>query len=672
MWSGRTIAATLAVPLALAAGCASVPAPEKPLPAEVLAALDRRGLGPDALLVIDNLVRHGPPAPRATPAAVLELFARPLEALDAPAMFRRAVPQSLVRLTGNGSDARSFDELLAAYLAQVSTAAELLRAAVRPFDEEALLRQLDEGLPRQGTMLSLADALDAGKLRGANQLFIDATAAFAQQLHKATGWPGERKTYESGLVRVVSGTRGNDVHELVPARGGQVSVLIDPGGDDEYRGSDVALNGFSALIDLAGNDRYVLQGAGLGAAIAGAGVLIDFAGDDVYQARYFAQGAAAFGIAALLDLGGEDRYRIEAWGQGLGIGDGMGLLWDRGGDDRYSAGGVADPFNRAGGVSGAQGAGFGYREHLGGGIGILRDDEGNDAYEAEMFAQGLGYYFALGMLWDRGGNDRYRALQYAQGNGVHQALGVLREESGDDRYELAVLYGQGMGLDVAFGMLVDAAGDDEYRAHDVAQGSATANGFGLLADTRGADRFATGHGVHKWGSARWLRGMPSVGVLLHDERARFTHTGPSAPSPESAAPVEPMAPLTCPSPDPGEGLLCRLRDAPDVNAIWRDFRRMVETPMAGWIAIALARRPPPAAQAEEIAALLDRRESCNVRALALRAWPTLPAAQAGVRSSCYRLQAAGAAALARLGAPLPPDAVLPSFLQRNPLPEDTY
>ena len=672
MWCGRTIAATLAVHLALAAGCASVAPPPQDLPAEVLAALERRGLGSDALLVVDNLVRHGPPPPRATPAVVLELFARPLEALDAAAMFRRAVPPSLARLAGKGSQARPFDELLEAYLAQVSTARELLRGAVTPFDEEALLRQLDEGLPRQGTMLAVAGALDAAKLRRASQLFIDATAAFARQLHQATDWPSEGKTHEAGLLRVVIGTRGNDVHELAPARGGQVSVLIDPGGDDEYRGSDLALNGFSALIDLAGNDRYVAQGAGLGAAVAGASLLIDFAGDDVYQAKHFAQGAAAFGIGALLDFGGDDRYRVEAWGQGLGIGDGVGLLWDRRGNDRYSAGGLPDPFKRAGGLSGAQGAGFGYRDQLGGGAGILRDDEGDDAYEAEMFAQGLGYYFAFGMLWDHAGNDRYRALQYAQGNGVHQALGVLRDESGDDRYELALLYGQGMGLDVAFGMLVDAAGDDDYRAHDVVQGSATANGFGLLADGGGADRFATGHGVHKWGYAEWLRGMPSVGVLLHGARAQLTHTGQSAPAPQHPAPVQAMTPLACPSQDSGEALLCRLREAPDLDALWRELRGKVDSPLAGWVAIALAQRPPPAPQAEEIAALLDRRESCNVRALALRAWPTLPAAQSAVRSSCYRLQAAGVAAFARLGRPLPPQAVLPSFLKGIPVPDDTY
>src|SRR3990170_2642828 len=122
MWPARSLAATLAVHLALAAGSASVAPPPPHLPAEVLAALERRGLGPDALLVIDNLVRHGPPPPRATPAVVLDLFARPLEALDAAATFRRSVPPSLARLGGNGSAAGSFDELLEAYLAPVSTA----------------------------------------------------------------------------------------------------------------------------------------------------------------------------------------------------------------------------------------------------------------------------------------------------------------------------------------------------------------------------------------------------------------------------------------------------------------------------------------------------------------------------------------------------------------------
>jgi hypothetical protein len=268
-------------------------------------------------------------------------------------------------------------------------------------------------------------------------------------------------------------------------------------------------------------------------------------------------------------------------------------------------------------------------------------------------------------LWDRGGNDQYRAAQYAQGNGVHQAVGVLRDEAGDDRYDIIAIYGQGMGLDVAVGVLVDLAGNDAYRAREFAQGSATANGFGLLADFDGVDRYELAT-VYGWGHAQWLRGLPSVGVLLNSEKAR-----------NLPVEVQPATPIACPSDDPGEHLLCRLRDLPasEVEPMWRELKAQLgdaANPLAGWIAIALGRRPPPAAQADEIAALLAARKSCNVRALALRAWPTLPAAQAGLSSDCFRLQAAARAAFARLGVPLPADARLPLFLRALPPQDDTF
>ena len=68
---------------------------------------------------------------------------------------------------------------------------------------------------------------------------------------------------------------------------------------------------------------------------------------------------------------------------------------------------------------------------------------------------------------------------------------------------------------------------------------------------------------------------------------------------------------------------------------------------------------------------LATRESCNVRALALRAFPTLRAAQAGIRSCCFRLQAAARMAFVRMGDP-PPDAALPPFLRALPPQDDTF
>lgn len=670
MGSGWIIAIVVVAASALAAGCAAIAPAGDRLADRVGAVLERRGLGGDALRVIDNLLQNGPAAPLATPALVRDLLARPLEALDAQTVFARVVPPPLVSFTQG--EPKPFAELLNTYVEDLARAQHVLQGAVRAFDEDLVLRQLQEKLPLPDALLPVAEAVEREKLHSANQLFIDATARFAR--HLAAASIPEGQVLETGFGRIVIGTRGNDVHRLTPVRGGKVAVIIDPGGDDEYRGSDLALSGFSAIIDLGGNDRYTMDGPGLGAAIAGAALLVDFAGDDRYEARFFAQGAGAFGFGALLDLAGNDRYRLEAWGQGFAIADGTGLLWDRGGDDSYLAGGVADPFHRAGGLSGAQGAAFGYRGRIAGGIGILRDDGGDDTYGAQMFAQGNGYYYALGLLWDRGGNDNYRALQYAQGNGVHQAIGVLREESGNDSYDLATVYGQGMGLDIAFGALVDDAGDDAYSAYNISQGAATANGLGLLADGGGADRFATGPVAHTWGHAEWMRGLPTVAMLLHGPRARFTRDGRTG-APQDWLAVQPMSATACPSSDPGESLLCRLRDAPDPAALWTEYRRILEdrkTPLAGWIAIALGQRPPSPAQAEEIAALLAERESCNVRALALRSWPTLPAAQAAVHSPCYRLQAAGVAALAKLGAPLPADARLPSFLRRIAPQDDTF
>ena len=679
MWSRRTIA------FALLAGCAGVPPQAPTLEGRVAAVLEARGLGPEALLVVDNVLRHGPPHPPAAPPLVLELLARPLAAADAARIFRDSVPASLSALHAP-QPASSFEDSIKAYVAALTEAQRSLRAAFRAFDDEPLMRELSAGLPSSTQLVALAGSVDAARLQRANRLFVDATIRFARHV----GAVPEVTTFESAIGTIVIGTRGNDRHgpgaaliidpggddqyERAPARNGAVSVIVDLGGNDAYRGSDVAVRAFSAIIDLTGDDRYAMEGSGLGAALAGASLLIDVAGNDTYAAKFFGQGAAAFGIGALVDLDGDDRYRVEAWGQGFGIASGVGLLWDQRGKDHYLAGGVADPFGRGAGLSGAQGAGLGPRGRLGGGTGILRDDAGDDVYEAQMFAQGSGYYYGLGLLWDRGGADRYQAYRYAQGNAAHQAVGVLRDEGGDDRY-VADWYAQGMGLDVAVGVLADMAGADTYVARGGSQGTATANGFGLLVDDDAA-RFDVATEEYSWGRAEWLRGLPSVGVLLHGASAAFNVNGKAAsPPPQNvAAKPQPRTAETCPSADPGEAIVCRVRDAQDLEEVWRELTRALKEdpnhPLAGWMAIALEKRPPQ--NPGEVAALLARRESCNVRALALRAWPTLPAAEEGIGSGCFRLQAAARAAYERLGVPLPRDVALPAFLRRIPAQEDTY
>jgi len=525
------------------------------LATRVGAILEHRGLGPDALSVIDNIIRHDTAPPPAAAPMVRELLAGPLAAADTGSLFDRAVPGSLRRFVDEwsaqetapldpGSARILLGDLLEPYLGELAEAQRVLRAAMRgkAFDARALASQLQDDLPSLSRLQGIAARFDQPLLRRATTLFLNATARFARALREGgtrIEFPEQGARFESAAGVVVIGTRGDDAHFpgaaiivdpggndtyiRMPALDGAISVIVDLGGDDRYHGSDLAVHGLSAIVDFSGNDDYAMAGPGLGAAIAGASIVVDFSGDDRYTADQFGEGAAAFGLGAIVDLAGNDTYRLRAGGQGFGLADGVGLLWDRAGNDTYIAAGLADVYERGGGLSWAQGAAFGYRTLLGGGIGILRDDAGDDRYEAEMYAQGAGYYYGLGLLWDLGGSDRYRAVRYAQGAGVHEAVGVLRDESGNDRYELAVGVGQGMGLDLAVGVLVDAAGNDRYRAPLLAQGTATANGVGIVFDGGGADEWHVDDTRQAWGRAEWLRGLPTLGLLVYDPvRAVFS------------------------------------------------------------------------------------------------------------------------------------------------------
>jgi hypothetical protein len=536
----------------LVASCATPPpasiARNDTLATRVDAVLGRRGLGPDALSVIDNVIRHSTVPPPAAPPMVRELLAEPLAAADAATLFDRAVPEALRRFVEEVSvearAPRGADEapasvrgLLDTHLAELAEAQRVLRAAARgeAVDAHALIPELLENLPSRNRRLEIAAGYDQPALRGATTLFLNATARLVRALREGGAriqFPDRAVRYDSAVGTVVIGTRGDDVHGpgaavivdpggndtyiRAPATGGAISVIVDLGGDDRYGGSDVVVHGLSAIVDFSGNDTYAMAGPGLGAAIAGASIVVDFSGDDRYAAELFGVGAAAFGLGAIVDLAGNDSYRVRAGGQGFGLAGGVGLLWDRAGNDSYMAAGLADVYGRGGGLSWAQGAALGSRTLLGGGIGILRDDAGDDRYEAEMYSQGAGYYYGLGLLWDRGGSDRYRAVRYAQGAGVHEAVGVLRDESGDDRYTLTFGVGQGMGLDLAVGVLIDAAGDDHYRAPVLGQGTATANGVGIVFDGGGADQWHVDDSRQAWGGAEWSRGLPTLGLLLYN------------------------------------------------------------------------------------------------------------------------------------------------------------
>ena len=583
-----------------------------------------------AALVIDNALLHESPPPAHAPPLVRELLVGRAD----PDPWQLFPPWQQFPLAAGARPAAPtpFPQLLDGYIAELVEARKALRSAVgaAALDESLLVQRLAEGLVSAGQLERVAASVDLPALWPVLDRLVRSTLAFAREAREATDFPPPAR-FESALGTIVIGSRGDDRHgpaalivdpggndhyERAPATRGDVSIVIDLGGNDRYTGSDVAVRGFSALIDFDGDDAYDM-GAGLGAALGGGSLLVDAGGNDRYGAKYFGQGAAAFGLGALIDHGGDDRYRIEAWGQGLGLAGGIGLLWDHAGNDAYAAGGVPDPYERGASLSGAQGAAFGFRDVIGGGVGLLRDDAGDDTYEAQMFAQGTGYYYGLGFLWDRSGDDRYRAVRYAQGSGAHQAVGILRDESGNDNYELSFGVGQGMGLDLARGMLFDLRGNDEYRGGLLVQGAATANGIGVLQDRDGANRFAIGVDTHaagpprSWGHAEWYAGLPSFG-LLDTPRERATFSPAAGPAPPARVDEKTEA-LATPS--------------------------------------------------RETLQKMESHPSCSVRAAALRAAGSVEAAQAALHSSCFRMQAAARAVLARAGVAPDPAAPLPPFLR---------
>jgi hypothetical protein len=332
---------------------------------------------------------------------------------------------------------------------------------------------------------------------------------------------------------------------------GDFALIIDLGGDDLYlnrAGGAAALIGHpvSAVIDMAGNDHYISsklvnQGCGVmglgalvdlgkgddeyrgssfcqGAGFCGAGFLFDDGGDDTYRADIFAQGAAVCGVAVLTEGDGRTLYDLGMYGQGFASTFGAGALTDNGGNDVYRAGGLQThaPLRPEDYRSFAQGFAIGSRPRGGGGFALLHDKSGNDFYNAEVYAQGVGYWYSLGALIDDSGNDAYDATQYSQGAGIHLAAGVLEDGAGDDRYGSRFGPGQGGAHDLAVAMFYEHGGDDQYTISG-GQGMAINNSAALFYDAAGNDVYNTIEPDLGQGGVREGRGFGNLGLFVDAE-----------------------------------------------------------------------------------------------------------------------------------------------------------
>ncbi len=229
-----------------------------------------------------------------------------------------------------------------------------------------------------------------------------------------------------------------------------IGILKDLSGNDQYQ-SHLHSQGFGyvaglgLLEDRQGHDHYQIQpkyvdeiryddhfeslsqGFGLGLrpyASGGIGLLIDSAGNDTYIADIYGQGAAYwFALGGLLDLEGNDQYLCYQYAQGAGIHIALGALLDQSGNDRYLSKGVS------------QGCGHDLS------FGILLDKQGNDFYEAEDLSQGAGNANGIGILMDQQGGDFYRVKNpvNTQGYGENRRLGpsigiFIDSGKGEDQY----------------------------------------------------------------------------------------------------------------------------------------------------------------------------------------------------------------------------------------------
>lgn len=338
----------------------------------------------------------------------------------------------------------------------------------------------------------------------------------------AIGGPGN-DTYQGSFVLIID-IGGNDSYLL--DNGSKASaierpfrVILDLDGDDIYRsnGYDVGTGvcGAGIVIDQAGNDVYSTGDFSAGCGLFGVGVLHDRAGNDSYLSGQNVQGAGIFGIGLLIDESGHDTYRSHAQAQGFGGTRGIGLLHDTKGNDQYLA---ASPYvdvlrYEAHYVTFTQGAALGHRPIASGGIGVLSDLDGNDLYSTDIYGQGTGYWFGLGALIDRNGEDRYQAYQYAQGSGVHFATGLLLDANGDDVYASHGV-SQGCGHDVALGALIDERGSDVYTVESLSLGGGNANAVSVFIDRVGDDSYIARNASNTMGYSDFRRWMGNVGIFV--------------------------------------------------------------------------------------------------------------------------------------------------------------
>lgn len=387
--------------------------------------------------------------------------------------------------------------------------------------------KLDRSAMTRGAYRFLAAVTDFAAELGTTEL-PEATAS----LRGVTG--GIVGSYETPWGLLVIGGPGSNTYDASALA--DIAFLVEPGGDDVYRGRVASAVGgltrsLAAVVDAAGNDLYDASERpyAIGGAVIGTAALIDLCGNDTYRGEDGSCGAGFFGVGVLYDGGGVDFFEGRNFCEGSGA-FGLGALISDAEDiappgqlpeeDRaFKLGFVPVPGTGAVPIRyddndtyrcARQSQGFASTF----GAGLLFDRTGNDVYSSgghylhrplrpndfQSLSQGFSIGFrpraggGIGLLIDDEGNDFYDAEIYAQGTSYWYSIGLLADRAGNDRY-LAAQYAQGAGVHLSVGSLWDRGGDDHYDCTlGVTQGTAHDLSVGMQIDESGNDFYIVSDG----------------------------------------------------------------------------------------------------------------------------------------------------------------------------------
>ncbi|MBI5849799.1 MAG: hypothetical protein HZB39_01970 [Planctomycetes bacterium] len=365
---------------------------------------------------------------------------------------------------------------------------------------------------------------------------------------------------DAAFGRMVVGGPGRNVYDCT-----QLDVIIDVGGDDEYRGPAGGAgerNRLAVVVDLAGNDRYLCGNDALGSASLGIGVLLDAAGDDQYEAQGRSAGFALAGFGAFVDLAGNDRYVLGDMCAGVAIA-GNAIFVDVAGDDRLNAGVESCGVGLPGGlgwfcdalgddvrriahvgksvidgasvdVSIALGVGLGAPPLLAPGCGVFIDAAGHDRTEVAGLSCGVGGRGGVGIHFDGAGDDALIAGDLAFGVAYGRGLGLAIDESGDDTRSFG-RFACGAASDESVAAAFDGSGDDRGLARAPAFGAAQRLAEACCIDLGGRDSWSldVDGGAVRIAGLRAVTGA-SIGVFLDVGGAEDRYEFHGALAPENA------------------------------------------------------------------------------------------------------------------------------------------